>query len=193
MRADAVRNRDLLLQSARELFAERGLNVSMDEVARHAGVGVGTAYRRFASRLDLIDALVDERVAEVEDNIELALDAEDPWAGFVAFMEAHVAIHVADRGLRELFHSHGHLEKRLEPVRARLGPRMEEILARAGLDGLAIDDVAVMTQMLTAAADAGGDWRRFLNVLLAGLDARGAGQVAQLGAVVARGDAPDGA
>ena len=174
MRADAVRNRDRLLQAARELFAERGLNVSMDEVARHAGVGVGTAYRRFASRMDLIDALVDERVAEVEDNIEHALEAEDPWEGFVRFLEAHVAIHVADRGLRELFQSHGHLEERLEPVRARLGPRLELILERAGLTELGLQDVAVITQMLTAAADAGGDWRRYLKIVLAGLDARGA-------------------
>ena len=173
MRADAARNRVLLLEAARELFAERGLNVTMDEVARHAGVGVGTAYRRFASRMELIDALVDERVAEVEDNIELALRADDPWAAFVAFMEAHVAIHVADRGLRELFHHHGHLE-RLEPVRARLAPRMRLILDRAGLTEVAVEDVAVMTQMLTAAADAGGDWRRFLRLLLKGLDARGA-------------------
>ena len=192
MRADAVRNRDRLLQAARELFAERGLSVSMDDIARHAGVGVGTAYRRFASRMDVIDALIDERVAEVEANIEHALKAEDPWEGFVAFMEAHVAIHVADRGLRELFHSHGHLE-RLEPVRARLTPRVELIIERAGLTGLAVEDVAVITQMLTAAADAGGDWRRFLGVLLAGLDARGAGQAAQLGAVVPGGDAPHGA
>src|SRR5690349_10184951 len=99
MRADAVRNRDRLLQAARELFAERGLNVSMDEIARHAGVGVGTAYRRFSSRADVIDALVDERVAEVEENIAKALEADDPWTGFAEFMEAHVAIHVADRGL----------------------------------------------------------------------------------------------
>ena len=167
MRADAVRNRDRLLQSARELFAERGLNVSMDEIARHAGVGVGTAYRRFACRDDLIDALVDERVAEVEENIGRALAAEDAWAGFAEFMEAHVAIHVADRGLRDLLHT-GHMEERLQPVRERLAPRLEAVLERAGL-AVGLDDVAVLTQMLTAAADAGGDWRRYLTILLAGL------------------------
>ena len=172
MRADAARNRDRLLQAARVLFAERGLNVSMDEIARCAGVGVGTAYRRFACRADLIDALVDERVAEVEEHIAKALANPDPWAGFVTFMEAHVAIHVADRGLRDLLHD-AKLHERLAPVRARLQPRLAEILRRAGLD-IAIDDVAVMTQMLTAAADAGGDWQRYLKILLAGLDPRGA-------------------
>jgi AcrR family transcriptional regulator len=172
VRADAVRNRDRLLQAARELFAERGLHVSMDDIAGHAGVGVGTAYRRFASRDDLIDALVDERVAEVEENIDRALAAGDAWAGFTTFMEAHVAIHVADRGLRDLMHD-AKLHARLEPVRRRLQPRLEEVLERAGL-AVGTHDVAVLTQMLTAAADAGGDWRRYLEILLAGLDPRGA-------------------
>jgi AcrR family transcriptional regulator len=144
----------------------------MDDIARHAGVGVGTAYRRFASRDELIDALVDERVAEVEQNIERALDAGDAWAGFVEFMEALVTIHVADRGLRDLLHD-AKLHQRLEPVRSRLTPRLALVLERAGLD-LEVHDVAVMTQMLTAAADAGGDWRRYLRMLLAGLDPRGA-------------------
>ena len=60
LRADAARNRARLLEAARDLFAQRGLNVTMDEIARHAGVGVGTAYRRFASREELIEALFDE-------------------------------------------------------------------------------------------------------------------------------------
>jgi AcrR family transcriptional regulator len=170
VRADALRNRDRLLQAARELFAERGLSVSMDEIARHAGVGVGTAYRRFASRDELIDALVDERVAEVEENIDRALAADDSRAAFAAFLEAHVAIHVADRGLRELLH--GHLHERLEPVRERLRPRLALVLERAGLD-LAIEDVPALTHMLASAADHGGDWRRYLRILLRGLDADG--------------------
>ena len=171
MRADALRNRDRLLQAGRELFAERGLGVSMDDIAGRAGVGVGTAYRRFASRDELIDALVDERVAEVEANIERALRSDDARAAFTEFMEAHVAIHVADRGLRELLH--GHLHERLEPVRQRLRPRLALVLDRARLD-LTIEDVPALTEMLAAAADAGGDWRRYLHLLLAGLDARGA-------------------
>jgi len=171
VRADAVRNRDRLLQAARELFAERGLAVPMDDIACRAGVGVGTAYRRFASRDELIDALVDERVAEVEANIERALAADEPRAAFAEFMEAHVAIHVADRGLRELLH--GHLHERLEPVRQRLRPKLALVLERAGLD-LTIEDVPALTHMLASAADHGGDWRRYLELLLAGLDARGA-------------------
>jgi AcrR family transcriptional regulator len=172
MRADAVRNRDRILEAARLLFAERGLGVSMDEIARCAGVGVGTAYRRFSCRDDLIDALIDERVAEVEANIEHALRQDDPRDALVTFMEAHVTIHIADRGLRELLH--GHLHARLEPVRQRLRPRMAALLERADL-GLTVDDITVLTEMLTAAADAGGDWRRYLRILLAGLDPRGAG------------------
>ena len=135
-------------------------------------MGVGTAYRRFASRDELIDALVDERVAEVEQNIERALHADDARAAFAEFMQAHVAIHVADRGLRDLMHD-AKLHERLQPVRSRLQPRLALVLERAGLD-IDVHDVAVMTQMLTAAADAGADWRRFERMLLAGLDPRGA-------------------
>ena len=59
---DAARNRARILAAARELFAERGLEVTMDEIARHAGVGVGTVYRRFRQRSELIEALFEQRI-----------------------------------------------------------------------------------------------------------------------------------
>jgi AcrR family transcriptional regulator len=180
MRADAVRNRDRLLQAARVLFAERGLNVSMDEIARCAGVGVGTAYRRFASRMELIDALIDERVGEVEQNIATALAAPDPWPAFAGFVEAQVALQVADRGLRELFHEEVGLQDRIAPVRARLLPMVEEIIHRAKAAGelrpdFSATDLEVVVHMLVEAAElAPGGWRRYLALLLRGLDPGGA-------------------
>ena len=65
LRADAERNRRRILDAAAELFAERGLHVSLDEVAERAGVGVGTVYRRFADREALVDALLQTRVDEL--------------------------------------------------------------------------------------------------------------------------------
>ena len=65
LRRDASRNRERLLEAARELFAARGLDATMDEVARRAEVGVGTAYRRFRNRDDLIGALFEERLQEL--------------------------------------------------------------------------------------------------------------------------------
>lgn len=57
LRADAARNRQLIIDAARELFAEEGIDVTLDDVARRAGVGVGTVYRRFASKEELIDGV----------------------------------------------------------------------------------------------------------------------------------------
>src|SRR3954468_6232166 len=63
LRADAERNRSRILDAAADLFAEKGLAVGLDEIARHAGVGVGTAYRRFPSKDELIEALFEQRIA----------------------------------------------------------------------------------------------------------------------------------
>src|SRR3954465_14736068 len=63
MRRDAAANRELLLAAAGELFAERGLAVTLNDIAHHAGVGVGTAYRRFANKEEVIDALFEQRLS----------------------------------------------------------------------------------------------------------------------------------
>ena len=81
LRRDASRNRERLLEAARELFAARGLDVTMDEIARHAGVGVGTAYRRFANRDELIRALFEERMLAYVALAEEALAEPEPWDG----------------------------------------------------------------------------------------------------------------
>ena len=81
LRADAERNRRLLLDAARELFAERGLGVTLDDIAHRAGLGVGTAYRRFGSRAALIDALFEERLGEIVAVAKESLEVEDPWEG----------------------------------------------------------------------------------------------------------------
>jgi AcrR family transcriptional regulator len=86
LRRDAERNRQRILKAAAEVFAERGLEVSLDEVARHAGVGVGTVYRRFPTKDDLIEALFMDRIDEVATLAEQAAQDPDPWAGLVSFM-----------------------------------------------------------------------------------------------------------
>src|SRR5881398_821309 len=102
LRRDAERNRQRILQAAREVFAERGLGVTLDEIARWAGVGVGTVYRRFADKESLIDALFEDGIGEVVALAEDALDYEDSWAGFVHWFEGFVAMQAQDRGLKEV-------------------------------------------------------------------------------------------
>src|SRR3954452_25583966 len=118
LRADAERNRTRLLDAARELFAERGLDVSMDEIAHHAGVGVGTAYRRFGSRDELIGALFEARMEEYVALAEDALREPDAWVALTGFLERSLAMQAADRGLKDLVFSHGRARGRVTRVRA---------------------------------------------------------------------------
>ena len=87
LRRDAARNRERILAAAAELFTERGLQVTLDEVARRAGVGVGTVYRRFPDKEALTDALFEERITALVDLAQQALADPDEWAGLVSFLE----------------------------------------------------------------------------------------------------------
>ena len=86
LRADAERNRQRILAAAAELFTERGLEPSLDDVARHAGVGVGTVYRRFPDKASLADALFDERIDALVALAEQAQAEPDAWAALVSFL-----------------------------------------------------------------------------------------------------------
>src|SRR5438067_12790924 len=97
LRADAERNRRRILEAAAELFATKGLSVGLDEIARHAGVGVGTAYRRFPHKTQLIEELLDERVARMVELGEHALAASDPWEGLASYLEQATELLVLNR------------------------------------------------------------------------------------------------
>src|SRR3954470_3515659 len=90
LRRDAERNRRRILEAARRGFAERGLGITLDEIARLAGVGVGTVYRRFPNKELLIDALFEERIGEVVALARAAAGDEDAWRGLSRFLEGAV-------------------------------------------------------------------------------------------------------
>src|ERR1700712_4143530 len=102
LRKDAERNRERLLAAARELFATRGLGVTLNDIAHHAGVGVGTAYRRFANKEEVIDALFEQRLAAVADVAQEALDDPDAWNGLVAFISRAMHMQLGDLGLNQI-------------------------------------------------------------------------------------------
>src|SRR3954449_13048651 len=83
LRRDAERNRERILAAAADAFAEGGLAVTMDEIARRAGVGVGTIYRRFPDKELLIEALFEQRIDELVALAEAAREEPDPFAGLV--------------------------------------------------------------------------------------------------------------
>lgn len=87
LRADARRNREQIIEAARQLFAEQGVNAPMEEVAHRAGVGVGTLYRRFPDRDALIYAVAVEAMRMLAELARQAwADAPDPWGALVAYV-----------------------------------------------------------------------------------------------------------
>jgi AcrR family transcriptional regulator len=100
-RADAARNRERILEVANEAFREGGLEVSVAEIARRAGVGSGTLFRNFPTKADLIHAIVEMHMNQWLDVIEKSLAAEDVGPAFDAFFERAVLFNYLDRGMLE--------------------------------------------------------------------------------------------
>jgi AcrR family transcriptional regulator len=181
LRKDAARNRALLLLAAREVFAERGLDASLDDVARHAGLGVGTAYRHFANKYELAQAIFTEAIDDIVALAELAVTMDDPWDGIVGFLEGAAEAQTSDRGLREVLM--GVHPDQMEQVHDRLSEPLRRMVERAKKSGalrpdVEATDIGVVVMMLCTIADVTGDvapglWRRYLPMLLAGLRADG--------------------
>jgi AcrR family transcriptional regulator len=182
LRADAARNRLRILAAAADAFAEGGLAVTMDEIARRAGVGVGTVYRRFPDKELLIEALFEQRIDELVALAEAARDDPDPFAGLVRFFETFLAVQAADRGLKEVVLGTARGAGRAARARERIGPIVDHLLARACEAGdvrpdVAASDLALIQFMLGAVIDFTHDvapetWRRILAIVLDGLRPR---------------------
>jgi AcrR family transcriptional regulator len=179
LRRDAERNRARLLDAARALFAERGLDVSMDQIAERAGVGVGTAYRRFESREAIIEALFEDRMEQIVTLAEEALESDAPGLALGAFLERLVAMQAADRGLKELFMRDVERYHRIAERRECIRPIVERLVRRAVDAGevrpeLTDGDMAVASMMLGAVVELSTEvepdlWRRYLTILLDGM------------------------
>ncbi|MFI0775296.1 TetR/AcrR family transcriptional regulator [Streptomyces sp. NPDC021212] len=102
MRRDARRNRDALLGAARECFAERGLEAPLEQVAKQAGLAIGTLYRHFPTRLDLVQAVFAEKLAAWLSAAEEAAAMDDAWGGLRLFLETMCELQAADQGFNDL-------------------------------------------------------------------------------------------
>lgn len=179
LRRDAARNRERILAAAAELFTERGLQVTLDEVARRAGVGVGTVYRRFPDKEALTDALFEERITALVDLAQQALADPDEWAGLVSFLEQAGALLSADLGLRQILMFATYGQDRVGEARSRLLPVVTQLVTRAQAAGvlradLRPTDVPLIEMMLAAVADYARParpeiWRRCLALIMDGL------------------------
>ena len=179
LRRDAERNRQLVLATAQTLIADRGLSVTHEEIARAAGVGMGTVYRRFPAKQDLVDALFNAHIDAVVRLAQDARDAGDPWDGLVRFMTENLEIQAQSRGLRELLRDGRRNSALVRDARERITPIVVELVARAHAAGqlaahVAPGDFELVELMVTGVMDAGRSvdvdiWHRALAIALAGL------------------------
>lgn len=182
LRADARRNREAVLLAAKKLFADRGLDVQMPDVAKAANVGVGTVYRHFATKDDLIAALVADRFERLAQKAREALELEDAWEAVAEFLRFAAQIQADDRALCEVMGSRPEVMDAAARS-AGLPELADRIVKRAQRSGdlrrdLSWEDIPMIACGLGPVihADAGpaaGRWPRLLEIILEGLRAPG--------------------
>jgi AcrR family transcriptional regulator len=130
-RRDALANKQRLLRAARELFAERGFDVTLNDVAHHAGVGVATAYRRFANKEEVLEAIYTEQIRELALILDAALADPDPWHGLVGYLESAMALQVKDKGLAQILNGARVSAEQHDYSRDVLAPKVNALAERA--------------------------------------------------------------
>ena len=182
LRKDAELNRQKILGAAAEVFATRGLTVTLDDIADHAGVGVGTVYRRFPSKEVLINALFEEKIEGLVARAEAAAADPDAWTALVGFLRNAVAGQAQDRGLRQVLHGTEHGEQRLTQARARMAEPLGRMVDAAKASGhlrrdFEVADLPVIMMMISSLAlhPRTADpavWGRYLDFVVDGLRER---------------------
>lgn len=183
-RSHARRNHELLVAAAREVFAEQGVEASLAEIARRAGVGIGTLYRHFSNREALVEAIFERRIGELVAVAEEALAEPDGWSAFVHFLERTLELQASDRVLKDVLMRYPPGEGRLASARDEMRQLFAQVLERAReqhklRDDFTFSDLALLfwsfTTLIDATAEAAPDaWRRHLHLLLDGLRAEAA-------------------
>jgi AcrR family transcriptional regulator len=179
LRADAQRNLARVLEAARTVLAEHGIDAPVTMIAERAGVGVGTIFRRFPTKDDLLVALITQRGRFLLDAADTALGAVDPGAGFRSFVSTAAAQQIEDRGFCDAIGTTLFARDDLRSLFDGVRDRLRELLARAQAAGeirsdLVAEDVlfvlhAVARTGLMLEDTAPGAWRRYLGLALDGL------------------------
>jgi AcrR family transcriptional regulator len=178
-RADAVRNRRRILVAAREVFSLDGREAQIEDIARRAGVGVGTLYRHFPTKTALIAAAVESRWEEVRDVLEReCLTAEDPWEGFSRMLYHAGETHERDRAFAQVVEETLGSAKPPPEVLVTLQGHAAELMRRAQAAGRLRRDArpedlnAVFCGLAATVYRGAGDWRRYVELVLDGLRPR---------------------
>jgi AcrR family transcriptional regulator len=177
-RADARRNRERVIAAARTCMAREGLDAQMEDIARAAGVGVGTVYRHFRTKDELVDALAAERFERLRDLAHEALAQDDPWESFAGFMRESARIQSEDRALSEVLVSRPDTMGRAAAAVGILD-LVAELLGRAQAAGVVRPDAhprdvpMIMCALAGTCRNAAYDPDRYIAIALDGLRAPG--------------------
>lgn len=181
LRADARRNRERILEAAKDVFGEQGADAQMDDVARRAGVGVGTVYRHFPNKDVLMGELVTEKFRTFTEQGREALEEKDAWKGLCGLLE-RTAEHMSENvALQDALRTTSAAFEYAEPARLELNAVLDRLVKRAQREGklrkdLKTDEIGMLMGGLCASMSGPPlvqrDWRRHLQILIDGLRAR---------------------
>lgn len=173
LRADAARNVERILRAARDVYGELGPDASAEAVARRAGVGERTLYRRFPTKADLVAAALDQSIAEdLTPAIDKARRAKDPLRGLTQLIEAAIALGAREHNLLTAARRAGSLSS---DISASLDEALGELMREGQRTGrvrsdLVADDLPRLIVMLfgvLSKMDAGSDgWRRYVALMI---------------------------
>jgi AcrR family transcriptional regulator len=177
LRADARRNRERIVEAARTVFAKQGSEAQMDDIARAAGVGVGTVYRHFPHKHALMGELVASKFRAFADNAERALEVDDPWEAFAGLLRTNAKLCARDVGVQQALAREPAAWSLAMPELTRLYDLTTRLIRRGQEAGVLRADMVVedipmlMCGVSSTMAVAGYDWRRHLEIVLDGLRA----------------------
>lgn len=187
LRSDAERNRERIIAAARTVFARDGLNASMASVAREAGVGIATMFRRFPTKEELIAAVFADRMDAYARATAEALDDPDPWRAFTDYIETVCAMQAADRGFADILTMNFPGAEAMEARRAEAYNGFLELITRAKDSGHLREDFTSRDLVLLLMANAGvtnatGEaapdaWRRLVAWMIQSFQAPSRGQL----------------
>lgn len=175
-RRDAQERRGKLIAAAQHEFAAHGVDASLEKIARDAGVAIGTLYRHFPTRLDLLMAAFKPRLQEFLDGANKALEMDDPWEGFVYYLENLFGEQAGDRGFNDFLSRRFPESADTERIHDLMCRQIEDVLTRAQEAGQARPDItqADIVNLIwsngriidATSATAPDAWRRYLYLML---------------------------
>lgn len=136
LRKDAASNRVLIVEAAKRVFSEHGFSATLHDVAKEAGVGVGTVYRRFANKQELMQEIYEEQIEELLGILHTALAFENSWECLVYYLENATRIQVRDRGMAQIISGQDMSSEVFASSKNRIAPLVNQVIERGIQDGV---------------------------------------------------------